>query len=98
MPDLARSPPGPDDPWDPATGLPWARATYCLRLRTRRPPLISRRGALAECYRVRGLAKAQGEVELLPAGSDLTADRVALLRENPEPPTVTTWPTLIGSP
>ena len=44
VPDLTSSPPGPDDPWDPATGLPWRGRPIASAARSSRRPLISQRG------------------------------------------------------
>ena len=53
--DLTRPPPGPSDTWDPATGLSWARATYCFRLALEaRPDDEPTLRSLAESFGARG--------------------------------------------
>jgi hypothetical protein len=82
VPDLTRPPPGPADPWDPATGLCWARATYCFRR-----GLAARPGdeltlkALAACLGVRRMAEARRLVESFPGRRDPTGDPPRLPEE-----------------
>ncbi len=59
VPNLSRPPPGPTDPWDPASGLPWVRATYCFRRALEAAPGdIPTLRALADCFRVRRMNEA----------------------------------------
>jgi hypothetical protein len=68
VPDLTRPPPGPSEPWDPATGLSWGRATYCFRRALEIAPADAPTlRSLAECFGVRGMADAQREVETVLA-------------------------------
>ena len=65
-PDLTHAPPGPFDPWDPATGLSWARASYCFRRALEiKPEDVPTLRSLAECYAIRGMTDAKREIELL---------------------------------
>ncbi len=63
-PDVSGRPAGPNDPWDPATGLGWAQATYGYR-RTlalspeNRTALLS----LRDAFGARGLTEAREEIE-----------------------------------
>ena len=92
IPDLTRRPPGPDDPWDPATSLPWVRATYCFcRALEAAPDDLATRSALAECFRMRRMAQARHQLESHPAQKVLTIDRVDLLDEGPEPRAGSRW-------
>jgi Tfp pilus assembly protein PilF len=75
VPDLSRPPPGPHDPRDPATGLTWARATYCLRRALEASPGDSPTiKALAACFGVRRMAEARRRIESLPRRADRPED------------------------
>ena len=75
VPDLTRPPPGPGDPWDPAVGLPWARATYCFRRALAAAPRDgSALNALAGCLGVRRMTEARSRVESWPSGTDQPID------------------------
>ena len=59
-PDLTRPPPGPTDPWDPATGLSWARSTYCFRRALEAAPGdVPTLKALAASFGVRRMSEAR---------------------------------------
>ncbi len=69
VPDLTRPPPGPTDSWDPATGLPWARATYCFRRALEAAPGdIATTRALAASFGVRRMSEARRQAESVLAG------------------------------
>ena len=70
-PDLMHPPPGPADTWDPATGLSWARATYCFRRAlAAKPDDAPALRSLAECFGVRRMADAKRKVELASRRQD----------------------------
>jgi hypothetical protein len=75
VPDLTRPPPGPDDPWDPAVGLAWARATYGFRRALEMAPGdVPTRKALAACFGVRRMSEARRRIESLPNRVDQPQD------------------------
>lgn len=77
-PDLTRRPPRPGDPWDPATGLSWARATYCFRRGLEaKPDDAPTRRSLAECLGVRGLTDIRHEAEPALSGNYPNRDPLA---------------------
>jgi tetratricopeptide (TPR) repeat protein len=93
VPDLTRPPPGPTEPWDPATGLSWARATYCFRRALEAAPADAPTlHALAECFGVRRMAEARREVQAVAARSNRTEEADGRLWEHAEPTTDSTWP------
>ena len=78
-PDLMRPPPRPSDPWDPATGLSWARATHCFRRGLEaKPDDASTLHALAECLGVRAMTDARREVELFMSRKPLAGHGLIL--------------------
>jgi hypothetical protein len=92
VPDLTRPPPGPDDPWDTATCLPWARATYCFRRALEAAPGDpATRGALAECFRVRGMTRAQLQFDSRLSHKGLIEDTAGPSAAFPEPTTASRW-------
>jgi len=65
-PDPLDSPPGPSAPWDIATGLLPAQATFCFRRALELDPgKIATLMALHRAFEVRGMRDAQGTVGLL---------------------------------
>jgi tetratricopeptide (TPR) repeat protein len=83
-PDSAGRPPGPNDPWDPATALPWAASTYCFQqtLATNpenRAALLS----LRDSYKLRRMSDAQSDAEaaLVKPDSQRASPRSGLLPE-----------------
>ena len=93
VPDLTRPPPGPTDPWDPATGLSWARATYCFRRGLELAPTdVATLRSLAECFGVRKMAEARREVEARLAQSNPTGYADQRLGDEREPPADMPWP------
>jgi hypothetical protein len=75
VPDLTRSPPGPADPWDPAVGFSWARATYCFRRALAAAPGdIPTLKALAGCFGARRMSEARRRMESLLSPTDRPGD------------------------
>ncbi len=91
IPDLTRPPPGPGDAWDPATGLSWARASYCFRRALEaKPDDEPALRSLAECFGVRGMTDARREIEHVLSQKRL--DGFSLnLGKHPAAPGVLTW-------
>jgi hypothetical protein len=82
VPDLSHPPPGPADPWDPAEGLSWARATYCLRRALAAGPAdIPTLKAMAACFGVRRMSEARRGVESLLSGTGPSGDLFRPLEE-----------------
>ncbi len=81
-PDLTRPPPGPADPWDPATGLSWARATFCFRRALEAAPGdVPTLKALAASFGVRRMSEARRIVESSLTRRDRPGDVRRLLAE-----------------
>ena len=98
-PDLTRPPPGPTDPWDPATGLSWARSTYCFRRALEAAPGdVPTLKALAASFGVRRMAEARGIVESASTRKDRPGDVPRLLVERLPRPPLTPGRTPIGWP
>ncbi|MGP0066013.1 MAG: hypothetical protein ACLQGP_20735 [Isosphaeraceae bacterium] len=92
VPDLTRPPPRPSDAWDPATGLPWARATYCFRRALETAPRDEATlRSLAECFGVRKMTEAQRTVESLLGRRDRGTDGLRLPVRAREPITSRSW-------
>jgi len=92
VPDLTRAPPVPADPWDPATGLAWARATYCFRRALEAAPGDVRAlKALAACFRVRRMSEARGRMESLLGSSDRRGDVFGPLESHLEQAAGASW-------
>jgi hypothetical protein len=91
-PDLTHKPPGLSDAWDPATGLSWARATYCFRraLEAKPDDALTLR-SLAECFGVRRMADAKREVELGLARKNLGERSHILAAQHPSLPAGLSW-------
>jgi hypothetical protein len=91
-PDLTRPPPGPSDAWDPATGLSWARATYCFRRALEaKPDDAPTLRSLAECLGARGMTDAKREVELVLARKN-SGDRSRIVAaQHPSVPAGLSW-------
>ena len=91
-PDLRRPPPRPSDPWDPATGLSWARATFCFRRAlAAKPDDAPALRSLAECLGVRGMTDAQSEAGFASSGNHPNGYSLAR-GEHPASPGVLSWP------
>ena len=91
-PDLTRPPPGPSDPWDPATGLSWARATYCFRRAlVAKPDDVPALRSLAECLGVRRMADARRKVERVLTGKGPVGQSLSLATEHPGTPAILSW-------
>ena len=92
-PDLTRPPPGPADPWDPATGLSWARATYCFRRALEAAPGdVPTLKALAASFGVRRMTEARRIVESSLTRRDRPGDVLRLLAEHLPRPAASSWP------
>jgi tetratricopeptide (TPR) repeat protein len=91
-PDLTRPPPGPSDPWDLATGLSWARASYCFRraLETKPDDAPTLR-SLADCLGIRGMSDARREVELVLTGKSQAVRPGAREAERPTGSAALPW-------
>ena len=79
VPDLRKPPPVPADQWDPATGLPWAQATYCYRRALGLAPAnVTALRYLYEAFKVRHMADSQLEIgHSLIATGQASRDQVA---------------------
>ena len=93
-PDLTHRPPGPADPWDPATGLSWARATYCFRRAIEaKPDDEPTLRSLAECFGIRGMDDAKREVESALTRKSRARRTGTQMMENPAEPAGMPWST-----
>jgi hypothetical protein len=93
VPDLRRRPPQPGEPWDPATGLYWARATYCFRRALALAPTdVPTLSSLAECFGVRGMTEARREFESVIALANRPRRRINRPWEQSAPATESRWP------
>jgi tetratricopeptide (TPR) repeat protein len=92
--DLTGRPPGPEDPWDPAAGLPWSRATYCFRRALGAAPGDAATArVLAACLGVRRMSEARRQIESRIGGKDRRVDLLGRLeRDLVRPPVASSWP------
>ncbi len=92
-PDLSHSPPRPSDPWDPATGLSWSRASYCFRRALEiKPDDAPALRSLAECLAIRGMTDAKREIELLLTRKAHASRPGTHVIENHDSQAVLPWP------
>jgi tetratricopeptide (TPR) repeat protein len=92
VPDLMHPPPNPADPWDPASGLAWARATHCFRRALEAAPEdVPTLKALAACFGVRRMSDARRWIESLATRTDQASHAFGPLEEFLGPTGISSW-------